>query len=166
MEILVSDTSVLIDCHRAALIEHIFQLPYSFVVPDLLYVRELAPEFGARLPKLGLKVMELSPSPLASAQRYHNKSRKLSLPDCFALALAEDHGWVLLTGDKSLRATASGAGIGCHGILWLLDQLETHSTASPAELHAGLTAIARHPRCRLPRREINLRLARYTIKGQ
>ncbi|WP_209313642.1 hypothetical protein [Jannaschia formosa] len=43
MPILVSDTSVLIDIERAGLTTRIFALPHDFVVPDLLYDRELAP---------------------------------------------------------------------------------------------------------------------------
>ena len=40
MKVLVSDTSVLIDLHRGALIPAVFGLPVTFVVPDLLYERE------------------------------------------------------------------------------------------------------------------------------
>lgn len=54
MAILVSDTSVLIDLERAGLLEAMFVLPFEFVVPDLLYERELAGEMGERLLGLGL----------------------------------------------------------------------------------------------------------------
>jgi hypothetical protein len=35
------------------------------------------------------------------------------------------------------------------------------AAATAAALHLGLTAIAEHPRCRLPPREVRLRLERY-----
>jgi len=40
-EVLVSDTSVLIDLERGLRVEPAFRLLYRFAVPDLLYVREL-----------------------------------------------------------------------------------------------------------------------------
>ena len=39
MKVLVSDTSVLIDLERGGLLEGVFELPYEFAVPDLLYGR-------------------------------------------------------------------------------------------------------------------------------
>ena len=48
-----------------------------------------------------------------------------------------------------------------HGVLWLLDRMfEDHKVRAKA-LHGGLTKIAAHPRCRLPRHEIRERLERY-----
>lgn len=46
MPVLVSDTSVIIDLDRGALIEDLFRLPYEFAVPDLLFARELAGALG------------------------------------------------------------------------------------------------------------------------
>ena len=40
-QVLVSDTSVLIDLKRGSLLEASFRLAFRFVVPDLLYEREL-----------------------------------------------------------------------------------------------------------------------------
>ena len=54
MIILVSDTSILIDLERGGLLEASFSCGLTMVVPDLLYERELEPENGALLRKLGL----------------------------------------------------------------------------------------------------------------
>ena len=85
----------------------------------------------------------------------------LSVPDCFALALAEAKGWTLLTGDGELRALAARRQLDCHGVLWLLDLMLHEAVATASALHAGLTAIASHPRCRLPKRDVADRLAEY-----
>lgn len=61
----------------------------------------------------------------------------------------------------TLRSLARVEQVTCHGVLWVLDRLHEEIAASPQDLHAGLTAIAAHPRCRLPRREINERLDRF-----
>ncbi len=42
----MSDTSVLIDVERGSLLDACFSLPFSFVVPDLLYRRELQEHGG------------------------------------------------------------------------------------------------------------------------
>jgi hypothetical protein len=67
----------------------------------------------------------------------------------------------LLTGDNDLRQLASAEEIECHGLLWLLDLMEEVDVLAANLLHQGLEAISNHPRCRLPRREITIRLERY-----
>jgi hypothetical protein len=41
--------------------------------------------------------------------------------------------------------------------------MEEAGTPAIQSLHDGLVAIAAHPRCRLPRREITIRIERYRI---
>ena len=48
-----------------------------------------------------------------------------------------------------------------HGVLWICDQFAGGAHVSLAQLRAGLTAIAAHPRCRLPTAEVEQRLNRY-----
>ena len=127
MQVLVSDTSVLIDIERASLTARLFDLPYDFVVPDILYEAELLDWMGPDLIDLGLRV--------------------------------ED--WVLLTGDGALRVEAEHQEIAMHGVLWVFDEMERHKICSTALLKSGLEAVRDHPRCRLPIREINRRIARY-----
>ena len=38
---LVADTSVLVDLERGSLLAACFRLPFEFVVPDVLYEREI-----------------------------------------------------------------------------------------------------------------------------
>ena len=159
--ILVSDTSVLIDLERGDLIEAAFRLSCEFSVPDLLYDRELKDFNGPHLQGLGLLIEELDGAGVEMAQAYRGQVPALSFPDAFALALARTQGYVLLVGDKALRGLADSEGVPCHGVLWLLDQMNHEGAATIRQLHDGLQAIAAHARCRLPRREINLRLKHY-----
>ena len=78
MNVMVADTSVLIDLERGGLLEQCFSLPYQFTVPDMLYRNELAgrrdgPEFGESLLALGLQVEELEGSEVSNAIRYRRK---------------------------------------------------------------------------------------------
>ena len=160
--ILVSDTSVLIDLERGGFLEVMFALPHQFAVPDVLYQREMQ-GWGARLVELGLRVEEVSKDGVASALRYRSEKRFLSVPDSFALALAKERAWTLLTGDGDLRILATGENVDCHGVLWLLDRMEEAGMPGLQALHDGLTALSSHQRCRLPRREITIRLQRYRV---
>jgi hypothetical protein len=161
MRILVSDTSVLIDLERGAFMDSCFNLPFEFAVPDLLYARELAEFGGPALVARGLRVEGLTGDEVAIAQRVRSAHPKLSLPDAFAYSLASMRGWTLLTGDGELRALARAQQVPFFGVLWVLDQLFNEHVTETAAIVAGLEAIAAHPRCRLPKAEIELRLKRY-----
>src|SRR5258706_11664194 len=103
MDILVSDTSVIVDLGRGLLLPHAFRLPIRFAVPDLLYKNELHDREGPELVKLGLLIEELDGDGTALAFQYRNANRGLSLPDTLAFVLAKTKGYVLLTGDGDLR---------------------------------------------------------------
>jgi predicted nucleic acid-binding protein len=164
MPVLVSDTSIIIDLDRGELLDVAFTLDDQFVVPDLLFARELEGDLGARLQGLGLIVEPLTAGEVTQATVLRRSDQRLSLPDTFAFALAHARAWALLTGDRALRAAAEAKGIEVHGTLWVLDRLEQTAKCDPAALHAGLTKTAAHPRCRLPHNEVDQRLKRY-LKG-
>ena len=161
MTVLVSDVSVLIDLEHGSLLEAAFQLPFKFVVPDVLYELEMKAHNGVALLELGLTVAKMSSEETVRGIHYRREKPALSLPDAFALALAETNGWRLLTGDRALRALAIEEGIECHGVLWLLDRIFTSGVINPDVLCEGLRAIQRQPRCRLPKKEITSRIARW-----
>lgn len=160
-QILVSDTSVLIDLKRGSLLEASFSLAFRFVVPDLLYERELKDWGGEDLIRLGLVIEQLDGAGVSLALAYRKRMPALSLPDCFALALAQIHSWVLLSGDSTLSRLATDEKVECHGVLWLLDEMHAAAVVSLRELYDGLTAMSQHPRCRLPKTEVRRRLSSY-----
>jgi predicted nucleic acid-binding protein len=164
MQVLVSDTSVLVDLERGGLFDLTFRLPYEFVVPDLLFNRELKGYGGEDLVARGLRVAELDASEVQLAQGTRLDLPVLSLADAFAYVLAERRGWTLLTGDGALRTYSLRHGLRVHGVLWVIDEVARNDPTQTAMLLNGLETIARHPRCRLPRAELNARLA--FLRGQ
>ena len=162
-EVFVIDTSVLVDLDRGLLITEIFLLPFIFVVPDLLYHKELTPKFENRLLELGLKVRSLSSKTLLATHQYHTAhGRLISFVDCATLALASSEGLGLLTGDKKLRNLAIQEGVECHGVLWVFDQFYDRKIISGDELTKRLKQVASHPRARLPKQAVQERLYRYS----
>ena len=165
MDVLISDTSVVIDLERAELIEHVFALPYRFVVPDALYENEIKDYGGERLRALGLEIRALTGAQVAEAQRLRTLERRISIHDSYALSLAKAEAAILLAGDAAMRRLAEAEEVGCHGVLWVFDRLEEHQVVNAAALHAGLSRVVAHPRCWLPRDMVNQRLRRYA-EGQ
>ena len=161
MKVLVSDTSVLVDLERGGLLEVVFKLSVELAVPDLLFERELRGHGGERLVELGLRIEELDAEGVRRAIDYRRSRRALSLPDVFALELARRHSWILLTGDGALRALARELQVDCHGVLWVLDRMQEEAVLSVRALLDGLRRIEAHPRCRLPKRDVRIRLERY-----
>jgi len=157
MAILVADTSVLIDLERAGLLQVTFSSGLVLVVPDLLYAYELEDYNGRYLREIGLVVAELTADEVAVAQDYKAAHKALSLPDCFALACAQRPNHSLATGDQNLRRVATDRGVEARGVLWLLDLLAEHGV-NPATLAQGLMAIQAHPKCMLPRDEMDARI--------
>ncbi len=165
MIILVSDTSVLIDLERGGLLEQAFSCGLTMVVPDLLYARELEPDNGPLLRKLGLGVVALNPDEVNFAQQLRTQSPGLSLPDCFALSCARRADHALVSGDMLLRNEAQARQCTVYGLLWILDQMEASGKVSTATLHEGLSRIWNHPRQRLPRAEVMRRLQGWSPAG-
>jgi hypothetical protein len=64
-------------------------------------------------------------------------------------------------GDGSLRTLAEAEQVECHGVLWVLDELEQHCVLTAEQLLNALLLITSHSRCRLPKAEVQVRLARY-----
>ena len=171
MNVVVVDTSVLMDLQRGGLIEKCFNLPYNFVVPDLLYHNELAkpaagPCLGESLVALGLRVEGLDGDELSTAIRYRRKRPSLSLPQAFALVLSLSRRWMLLAGDRVLRTLADKLSLPCHGVLWILDQVYHAGISSLEDIVGGLQAISDHSRCRLLQNEIADRIVLYSSTSE
>jgi hypothetical protein len=109
MDVLVSDTSVVIDLERARLIEALFTLPHHVMVPDRLYERELRGHGGERLVELGLVVRSLTGEEVARAQRLRSRERRISLYDSYALSIAVTAGAVAVGRCRTAAACGSRA---------------------------------------------------------
>jgi len=154
MRIIINDSSALIDLAKTRLLECLRQLPYRFVIPDVLYADELITLHHYRREQLldiGFTLGTLDGPQVGKASEYSHCYPALSLNDCFALVMAETTvDAVLLTGDQQLRRVAEQQGVEVHGILWILDQAYEGGTVDAVTLHAALRLLADDPLTRLP----------------
>ncbi|MCY4419660.1 MAG: PIN domain-containing protein [Gammaproteobacteria bacterium] len=164
MPVVVSDTSCMIDLRKVGLLEALLQLPYTFVMPDILFTDEwlcLTGEEKEALCEQGLEIKELSAESVEKASHYFNRYAPLALNDCFALTLAEEtQDCIFLSGDGSLRQTAERHGIQVSGVLWVTDELEAHAVVENAVLYDALKVFQRDGTIFLPENEVSRRLRR------
>ena len=152
----------MIHLEKATLLNAVLALPYTFVMPDALFEDEwlgLAESDKKMLCDNGLEVRKLPGAAVTRAAAHFNRHKRLTLNDCFALALAQDiDDSVLLTGDSALRTVAERNGIEVHGVLWITDELESHSIVSPRKLYDALRLLHDDPLVFLPDDEVQRRI--------
>ncbi|MCZ4337883.1 PIN domain-containing protein [Shewanella colwelliana] len=124
-QLLISDANILIDMEEGGLLEAMFQLPFDFATPDILFFEELEEEH-AHLPNLGLALKEVSSESMMYAMQLTGTYTQASRNDCFALALAKQEQCPLLTGDMALRKAAEKEAAIVKGTIWLVTQLVVH----------------------------------------
>lgn len=154
----------MIDLRKAALLEEMLRLPYTFVMPTPLFNDEwvsLDEAEKARMRALGLETRDLPGELVSRAAAYFNANRRLKLNDCFALVLAQKtDDSILLTGDGLLRRIAGENNVEARGVLWITDELETRSIVSARTLHNALRLLHEDDLVFLPEDELLRRIRR------
>ncbi|WP_454887303.1 hypothetical protein [Sphingomonas oryzagri] len=161
MNLLVTDSSVLIDLERADLVRPAFSLPFSLVVSDILYAHELQASGGQAMLDFGLRVEPLESSEMSIGLALLRSRPGLSVQAACGVVLAEARRWAILSVDDAVHEEAAAHGIECRGLLWLFDEFEKAGCCPLATLAAGLTTLNSARRCQLPEREVAARLGRY-----
>jgi predicted nucleic acid-binding protein len=164
IEIIVNDSSCLIDLRKCGLLTTALLLPFSFVVALPLITAELHGFNESDWDDLrtrGLQVVDLSPVQVARAFEVKALFPGLSAYDCFSLALAEStDNAMLLTGDRQLRARAAALGVEVHGVLWVSDEIEKTAAMPLADLAGALARLEADPLVFLPPDEVRNRIER------
>ncbi|PAV24433.1 nucleotide-binding protein [Tamilnaduibacter salinus] len=129
--VLISDTNIWIDLHRADLLEAVFELPYQFVTTEFVFA-ELRVPAGTNLEQMGLQVMPLDGEAMSELLRLRQTLNNSSLADVSCYYIAQVEGWPLLTNDGAVRKAGEQAKLDVRGVLWVLDQLyEEHILCGP-----------------------------------
>lgn len=165
VQVVISDSSCLIDLRKTSLLDAFVRLPYELLIPNTLFEEELL-QFSATQKKAlirgGLKVVDLPGESVLRARQVARDMPHLSIHDGFAYALAESRpGCILLTGDGPLRTFARRQKIEVHGVLWVIDELHANAISAAGTLLAALQAMASDPTVRLPPQELAAYLKRY-----
>jgi len=154
--ILVTDANVWIDLDNGGLTALVFALEYEFVSPDVV-VNELGDELGGRLIDQGLVEYATESETDDAFADLRARYKHPSDEDLYALLLAIQQDWGLLTGDRQLRDAAKEYGLEVHGLLWVMDELVAARLLAPRAAARSLTTI-RELGARLPDDECDKRL--------
>ena len=169
IQIIINDSSCLIDLRKGGLLTTALLLPFQFVVAFPLVKDELNDFTSADWEDLqarGLKVIDLDGSQVQRAFVLKRLYPGLSPHDCFSLALAEAYkGAMLLTGDQQLRRKAESIGLQVHGLLWISDQIEECGKMPSSTLLKCLERLSSDPLVFLPLQEIKQRIERLRKRG-
>jgi len=126
MQLLISDANIFIDLDVCGILSKMFDLPYKFAVPDILYIEELE-EQHSDLPGYGLEIKHLDSKSIEYAEALHHQYSGPSDNDFFAFVLAKQENCPLITGDGKLRKVAKAEGIELKGTIWIIQELIEHN---------------------------------------
>jgi len=156
LQLLISDSNIFIDMEVSNLTKKMFELPYRFAVPDILYYEELEEEHKNLL-EYGLKLKRVSSKSIIFVDSVLSKYRKIGFYDKLALATARQESCPLVTGDRALREAGIKEGIEIFGTIWLVEALIKHSIITVDEAKEAYKLMRENGR-RLPWEFIKKRL--------
>jgi predicted nucleic acid-binding protein len=158
IQLVVSDSSCLIDLRKGGLLSTTLLLPFQFVVALPLIAAELhgfTEGDWKDLKARGLNIVDLGAQEVKRAFELKSAHASLSPYDCFSLALAESNpGSILLTGDRQLRHRALSLNVEVHGVLWVADQIERAGKLPMSDLLDALERWAADPLVFLPKAQL------------
>ena len=157
MRIIVNDSSALIDLKKGELLEVFLELPFDFIISDEMLSDELLSftKKETALMRKKMKVATLSSQEEVIVISLQRETPALTLYDCAALVISKrEAGCILLTGDKRLREKAVRAGVECHGVLWIVEELTKAKLGTRKTLLKALEIWRDDPFVRLPKEEV------------
>lgn len=149
---------LIIDIQVAEFTTEMFRIGERILTPDILYKEKLA-DRHPELRDLGLFVEELTSLEVAEVERLRASYRTPSTNDLFALSLAKSRGWLLLSGDASLRDASEKESTEVHGTLWLIERMVQRQVITSPRALIGFKMMRKHGR-RLPWTEVEALMAR------
>ncbi|EOA58458.1 hypothetical protein HMPREF1214_02030 [Bacteroides sp. HPS0048] len=167
MDIVVNDTNILIDLYESGLLDVCRNMKLEFHTLDMIMqeIENEKQQAGVRqlIDSGCLKVKSLSGEQLILVIEKideYNGVCNLSPEDISVMVYAKEHGYRLLTGDKTLREKASLENIQVSGILYLTDMMINDNLISPLQMAEALGKMLQSNK-RLPRKLILERIEKY-----
>ncbi|MCA9523673.1 MAG: DUF3368 domain-containing protein [Myxococcales bacterium] len=159
MSLLIGDANIFIDFEEGGLLLELFALPETIAVPDLLFEAELRANHEDLLER-GLQLLELDAAAVRRTVALVATHRRASNLDLAALALAEQRGCPLLTGDRHLRKAGRTERVEVRGSIWLAQRLLDEGLVDAERMRQAFDAMQQAGR-RLPWDEVERLLQRY-----
>ena len=152
------------------MLDNFFMLPWEIHTTDFVISELTDPTqkvaVTAFIKQKKLTVGTLNSEDVAEMLEFGNKPQhNISITDKSVCIYARNNGYMLLTGDKQLRKVAIAENIIVHGILFLFDELVSHSILTPEMTAATLTELKKI-NTRLPIEDVNERINMWLTKSK
>lgn len=161
----VTDTNIWIDLQEGGLLDSVFEMDVTWLIPDLVE-RELVEHkseenLRVRLVEWGLVIRALDGDEIEAVIDLGSTYARPSRTDLATLVVADNDNGILVTGDAALRDAAEGEGIEVHGTLWIVDALVVQEIVRKREAARALQLMMDGDR-RLPQNEVERRVQRWS----
>lgn len=132
MNIVISDTNILIDLIDLEMFGTFLELPLNIKTTDFVVSIELDEFKQLKVLESALankiEILEADTEQLKEVKKIFADTKGLSLTDCEVYYFTKElEDTVLLSGDKKLRKFAKSNGLDVRGIIWIFDLFEEYS---------------------------------------
>jgi len=132
MNILISDTNIIIDLIELEMFDAFLELPLDIKTTDFVVNIELDEYKQLKILENALankiEILEADSEQLIEILKIYQNTKGLSLTDCEVYYFSKElEDTVLLSGDKRLRNFAKKNGLDVKGIIWIFDLFEKQS---------------------------------------
>ncbi len=133
-DVVVNDTSILIDLIKLGLLEVFVHSKFELWIPDFVNneITGQKDEFEKHIKYF--HIYEFTSEEVFELYVKHANNPELSLVDISVLHVAEKKGVVLCTSDNALRKKAQNFGVDAHGLLWILEEMLRQSVLRKHEV--------------------------------
>jgi len=165
MKVVITDANIFMHLIDSGLPESFFRLDFEIATTEEVFAEIgderhlLAPFAGGRL-----EIISSQDDQLATIQSAAF-APGLSFPDRTVLFHATLRNGTVLTGESLMRKECERLGLDVHGILWVLDRMETEGTCNRSTLAEKLTYLMSLPDFRVPKGECEARLKKWKLSN-
>lgn len=165
MDIVVSDTNILVDLYTIKLLREMCRLPIrvhtvDFVINELTE-GEQREEVDRMVDDGMITVKHFTGKEMGELiETYETCGGNLSIADCAVWDYARENGYRLLTCDRQLKNKAMESGVKVNGILYIFDELVLNGILEMREAAKKLEAL-RKKNNRLPHDEVEMRIGKW-----
>lgn len=162
MKLVITDANIFMHLIDSGLPEAFFRLKLEILTTEEVFL-EIGDERHILEPFVGngLTVVSSNEDQLESIQT-SPFARGLSFPDRAVLFHAIQRQCTVLTGEKLMNNECKRHGLDVHGILWVLDRLESEGICDHSLLTAKLQYLMSLPDFRVPKDECSARLKKWS----
>lgn len=155
IKVVVADTNIWIDFATGNILDRLFQLPYDFSVPEIVFHSEIKYYDWSELVLDNAIIEKLNSEEVTLATQYKSidtqrDGKEPNFNDCTCLSLAKSRDWTLATNDVRLRRIAEGILQNVKNTEWIFNELLAYEIIDAETANTALKVMKEEGRKKLP----------------